>query len=467
MKLGNIVVIGMVLLCAVTAVTLPEKKEEIDLTQEWHTLNTYKNKLMYSEAISQYKSIINQSEPESRYELYIELRDYCKENGEDAAYIDACRSAVALNPSDYLSAEAVLQSLDESKKIYPYIHELLDSDGISEEAYNYYSNYYDSIKGRYYLSTLKVADAGEWCLDSFAYAAYDDENDCIINTDGEIIIQPLYGKIDSYSPDSNYIAAVHENQKVYINTENRRKLVPYDYSDDSLIYCNYLGRFSNGLANYCSSDNKWGYLTSSMTEKYSGFDAATPLTDGFFAVKSDGVWQIIYHSSSADTVVYSCDELYLDGDQFISKCFTDSVNKTKTCYFYAGNGNQKWNLVKLILDFSGKELAASAETPGNTAFDDVKLFGDGFGAVMSGGSWCFTDSSGSVVSTMGTYSDARSMSCRYCAVMDSSGNWGYIDANGKYIIDPIFEEAHSLSSSGTAAVLASDGWKLLRLEEYR
>lgn len=86
---------------------------------------------------------------------------------------------------------------------------------------------------------------------------------------------------------------------------------------------------------------------------------------------------------------------------------------------------------------------------------------------MSGGSWCFTDSSGSVVSTMGTYSDARSMSCGYCAVMDSSGNWGYIDANGKYIIDPIFEEAHSLSSSGTAAVLASDGWKLLRLEEYR
>lgn len=468
MKLGTVVVAGMILLCAVTALTLPEKKDDsasVDLRE----LEIYKNKLMYSEAIGKYKTIINNTEdPRERYALCIEMRDYCKDNGEDDSYAYACRMAVQLDPSDTVSADGVLASIESKQDMFSYVHSLMRSDGLTEEAYEHYSSYYDSIKGDHSLKSILAQDIGEWCDDSFAIASVGGQSDAVIGVDGEELVGSSHGKIDSYSPGTGYIAAEDNGQKVYVNAKGRRKLVPYDYSNDQLVYYDYLGRFEGGLANFRAKDGTWGYLNTSLSERYSGLEGATPLSDGFFAAKSGGSWNVVYHGSSADVTLFTCDELFLDGDRFISGTLADGTAKTRTCMVYAKNsGDPGWKLYSITVDLSEKEPKGSGAQAGQLSFDDVKLFGERVGAVKTAGAWGFVGRDGELITKMGTYQDARSMSCGMCAVMDSSGMWGYIDANGRTTIEPQFEQANSLSSIGTATVKTTDGWKLLTLDEYK
>ena len=468
MKLGTVVVCGLILLCAATAVTLPEKKDT-RLEDAQRSLEVYKNKLMYSEAIREYKNIINLTPYENSYELVIELRDYCEETGEQEAYIEACRMAVKRDPSDYVSAEAVLKYLDEKGKseLYSYAHELMNAENVSPEAYQHYSDFYDTIKGRYSLSKLAVESIGEWVGDSYAMGVYDSDNDCVVGTDGSFLIQGKYGRIDSYSPEGGYIAVTDNDQKVYVDINSRRKLVPYDYQSDQLVYYNYLGRIESGMANFCYDQNQWGYLTSSMSVKYGGLDAATPVSEGLFAFKSEGKWEVYYHGSSKDVFMYSCDDLYMEGDVFASRCIADYNAKTKTYYIYAKENGSGWSLVKLVADFSEKDIATSSEKLGSQTFDEVSVFGSGCGAVKTGGKWKFIDQTGAIIEKMGEYDGAKSMRCGLCPVKTDVGLWGYIDGNGKLVIDAVFEEANTLSSAGTAAVRSSDGWHLLRLNEYK
>lgn len=468
MKLGTVVVCGLAALCAITAVTLPEKKDDSE-EKAWRSLEVYKNKLMYSEAIKQYKTIINKTPYEESYELVIELRDYCKEVGEENAYIDACRMAVERDPSDYQSAEEVLNYYYEnsSGEMYTYIHKLMNAKDVSDEAYQHYSDFYDTIKGRYSLHHLAVQSVGEWCNDSFALADYDGENDCVINTQGDFLVKGEYGKIDSYSADQKYIAILDNEQKVYVDLNSRRKLVPYNYDSDELVYYDYLGRLENGMANFCYDENKWGYLTSSMSVKYKGLEAALPLSEKLFAYKYEGKWNIYYHGSE-DLYVYSCDELYVDGEAFTGRCVTSTKAQTRTYYIYAKNsGDSGWSAVKLVLDFSKKDTTVSAEKLGTLTFEDVRLFSGKAGAVKINGAWQFIDSKGEVIEAMGKYSDARSMSCGLCAAVGENGMWGYIDSKGQFVIEPQFKEAYPLCSAGTAVVRSSDGWYLLSLSEYK
>lgn len=468
MKLGTVVVAGLAALCVVTAVTLPEKKETIDLSADWNTLEVYKIKMMYSEAIDTYKNIIDKSPAEDKYKLYIELRDYCKENEEQGEYINACRMAVSLNPSDYESAFAVLDSLNAKKEAYDYIHTLMKTPDVTEEAAAKYSDYYDAMKGLFSLRNLKVAEITEWYSDSYAIGVFDEENDCVIAADGTYIAEAVYGKIDSYSPEQMYIAADDKNQKVYINLSSRRKYVPYDGSSKSLVYYSYLGRFESGLANYCDSNGKWGYLTTSMSEKYNGFDAATPLTGGLFAAKKDGKWNVVYHSSTGDIGAYSADEIYLENNEFVNFYFDSSDKNYRNYIFYAKNAaDAGWSAMKLAVDFSGKETTVTCEKLGSSVFEDVRIFGNGIGTVKHEGKWKFIKPGGELQDIIGDFSDVRYYNCGMCPVMNSDGKWGFIDAKGKVIIEPQFEEAHSLCSSGTACVRLSDGWKLLRLTEYK
>ncbi len=465
MKLSTVVVAGLAALCVAAAVTLPEKKDNsVEIARK--DLEIYKNKLMYSEAIDQYKTIIGKTPYEDRYALIIELRDYCDNVGEENAFIDACRMAVEQDPSDFRSAGNVLDSMPRNEKLYSYIHKLLDTPDISNDARNFYSNYYDEIRGLHSLSNLAVENVSEWCCDSFAVCSFDSENDCVISTDGSVIVDGSFGRIDSYSPQGKYVAVSDKDQKVYVDTASRRKLVPYDYGSGSLVYYDYLGRLDSGLSNFRYDGSKWGYLTSSMAVKYNGLDAATPVTNGLFAYKSEGKWNIFYHGSS-DTFVYSCDELYMEDDIFSRECVVDRGAKTRTYIVYAKSaGGSGWSPVKLTLDFSEKDLSVSAQPLGSSAYEDVRLFGEGCGAVKSDGAWKFIGSDGSLLD-MGTYRDARSMKCGLCPVQDENGLWGYVDMKGKYIISPSFEEAYSLSSVGTAAVKTDGIWKLLRLTEYK
>ena len=48
------------------------------------------------------------------------------------------------------------------------------------------------------------------------------------------------------------------------------------------------------------------------------------------------------------------------------------------------------------------------------------------------------------------------------APVKQSGKWGYIDPEGNFLIDPVFEDAYPFCEGGTAPVKQED-WFLIRL----
>ncbi len=63
----------------------------------------------------------------------------------------------------------------------------------------------------------------------------------------------------------------------------------------------------------------------------------------------------------------------------------------------------------------------------------------------------------------GTVSDIFAYSSGYAAFKSKDGKWGYLDINGKTIIDPIYKGASSFNQAGLAAtMLDDDTWIIIR-----
>ncbi|MGN1120356.1 MAG: WG repeat-containing protein, partial [Oscillospiraceae bacterium] len=432
------------------------------------------------------KQILNNTADEDKYALIIELRDYAKSVDRTSAYIDACKQAVSKVPTDTESGGAVLDYMrsNADREIYSYVNNLItktselkgSSNAATAEAaaaaYDFYVGYYDTVKGDYKLSNLGLKSVSEWVNDTFAVGQLDEDNDVVINTAGERIVDEGHGHFDSYSPKEKYLATVHENQHVYMNLDDNRKLVPYNSTTKELVYYDYLGTFQGGIANFSYDNGKWGILNSNMTERYSGLEAAAAVSNNFYAIKSDGKWKIIYHDTQnrdGDAEVFTCNDLYLEDGYFINtRTLINNGSAVEVVVYARNDASSQWTAYKLTVDASDpKTYSAKSEALGSLSFEDVKLFGNGYGAVKLNGSWCFIDSKGEVVEAMGTHNDAKSLYCGLAAVQSASNKrWGYIDSKGNIIIDFQFGEANSLSSKGTAAVLDGSSWRLLRLREY-
>jgi hypothetical protein len=85
-------------------------------------------------------------------------------------------------------------------------------------------------------------------------------------------------------------------------------------------------------------------------------------------------------------------------------------------------------------------------------------------AVKSGGKWGFVDAEGEFVIPP-RYDDARSFAFGLAAVR-LGGRWAYIDGEGRLVIDGGFLDAGDMNSRGGALVLSGGGWQLLRLYKY-
>lgn len=108
-----------------------------------------------------------------------------------------------------------------------------------------------------------------------------------------------------------------------------------------------------------------------------------------------------------------------------------------------------------IIDKSGKDVC-------DKKFDDVKLLGSGeyaFNGIMIAayaGKYGIYDESGKSKCDF-TAKDMDICMGGKIAYMDSTGKWGFIDNDGKIVIEPKFDEAKSFSN-GLAAVKLGDNW---------
>lgn len=267
-------------------------------------------------------------------------------------------------------------------------------------------------------------------------------------------VNELYGVVDAEGRD----LAEPKYQEAHPYSEDGYALVlrdnnTYAYLDrDGLArkapdegYSDF-GLFNNDRAPACK-DGKYGFLDDEMKEKTDfTWEAVTSVSNRLAAAKKDGKWAIVNRNGKEKTD-YIYDDVIVDDNGICSSQKLFLVKEGETYH---------------IINAKGKNV-------GEESFDDAKAFtADGYAAVEKDGKWGFVDAEGKLVIDC-QYEDALSFSNGYAAVKKGD-KWGYIDTENTMAIEPEFALATSLSSDGTAAVkiVNEDGeiWQLIQLSIF-
>ena len=119
----------------------------------------------------------------------------------------------------------------------------------------------------------------------------------------------------------------------------------------------------------------------------------------------------------------------------------------------------------LFANYEGKGYQLTntdGETVSEEYYEDARLMIDGtYAAVQKDGKWGFIDAEGKVVIEP-QYDDARSFSNGYAAVQ-KDGKWGFINSDNEMVIEPEFEDARGFNSLMRSFVKKEEKWYLLCL----
>lgn len=470
MKIGTVTCLGLAAMSLLSAaVILTSKDEDIEGKKNdiKSSITLFDNKKMYSDAVEQYKSLVN-LDPQN-YDNIIEYRDYCQKHGFEKDCANASWQAIKLKEksgeTDFTSSKLYLQWLNESdsKDVYGFVKDCMNK--FSGEEKQYFSDFYDGIRGRYKSIGSRYAEFGEWHNnyvyqnskfyygnEQYAFAKDRDNIYAVVSNNGEVKFTAP--EIMSYSAGKNLVAAHHEDQLVYLNVSRQRKIVPYNEADNKLLNYDYLGAYYNNIANF-SVGGKWGYINGNAEIITDQYEYATPFINNVAAVKEGEAWQFI---TISDNKIVALDD----------EKFDDVKLDEYGCPFSYGyayvkkTGSDKWSLISLTVSEEEKKIVGIQHV-GSLEFDDVKPFGI-YGAVQSNGKWGFINTNGEWALEP-KFDDAKSMACGLAPVK-IDGKWGYADINGKLIIEAEFDDAIAFNVSGYAATLTGGVWRMIELREY-
>lgn len=467
---GAVTCVGLAAMCALSALVIVTSKDESIEQKEnkiRQSITLFDDKKMYSEAAAKYKELVNLNT--ANYKNIIEYRDYCIDHEFQAESAQASLKAIRLKEqteeTDFDSAKIYLKWLSDTddKDKYAFVKECMGKYSGDEK--NYFSDFYDSIKGDYRTFGGKYLNFGDWHNtyvrqdnkyyyggEYYAFAEDRYSNRCVIDNSGSTLLTAP--EIMSYSFEKKLAAAHHEEQLVYLDASRQRKIVPYNTSENKLLNYDYLGAYYKNIANF-SVDGKWGYINANADVITDQYEYATPFVNGVAAVKENGSWHFI--TISDNNLVALTDER-----------FDDVKLDEYGCPFSYGyayvkkTGSGKWSLISLTVDVEKKKISGIRHI-GSQEFDDVKPFG-AYGAVKSGEKWGFIDADGEWVLEP-TFEDAKSIVCGLAPVK-IDGKWGYADITGKIIIDARFEDAVPFNLNGIAAVKSDGVFRMIQLQEY-
>lgn len=187
-------------------------------------------------------------------------------------------------------------------------------------------------------------------------------------------------------------------------------------------------------------NGKYRYCNSLFEELFGAYDYAGSFYGGVAAVMEGDKWAIIGEN----------------GDQITDFVFEEIKLDDKGIAFRNGRAFAKINGSYMLIDANGKQV-------GKAVWDDVDAFNsDMIAAVMKDGKWGFVDGDGKVVVEY-QYEMAQSFANGMAAVMVGE-KWGYISAEDfEMKIQPAFHAARDFSSNGTAFVIDGERWRMLRI----
>ena len=164
--------------------------------------------------------------------------------------------------------------------------------------------------------------------------------------------------------------------------------------------------------------------------------------NGVAAVKSDDKWSLI-DTKGKKVTKDKYDSVVMDSKGIV--CRNDRVFAKQNGYYY-------------LFDSKGNKVV-------KTKFDDARLFADdGYAAVCVDGKWGFVDKDGKQV-IKPQFNEAHSFSNGLAAVRFSNG-WGYVDEKGNKVIETGFDDACDFNEQGKTFVKTDDKWQVLTLYLY-
>lgn len=270
---------------------------------------------------------------------------------------------------------------------------------------------------------------------------YDDEDKVYFgyaNSGGEI--QPQYISAGDFNSDEISVAPVVDKNgdAYYINKEGRKKYVVKPEN----ITVQELGFYSSGVLSVF--DGKEYYLCDINSNIIGGpYEYLSTINNNIGVIKEGEIWKIINEK----------------GEQIVDQTFSDVILDSKKIAYRNGmfvEMNDKYYLIN-----------GSGEIISDSAFDDARLFVDGFSAVKNNGKWGFIDQKGNLVIDY-KFHDAQSFSNGFAAVK-MNDKWGYITYSDKNqtditVIDYQFEDAIGFSTTARVSMVKlNNQWYLLQL----
>ena len=187
-------------------------------------------------------------------------------------------------------------------------------------------------------------------------------------------------------------------------------------------------------------NGNWIRATGELEPGSTVFEQLGMYSGGYVASKENGKWGVV-DLTAKWLIPAGYDEIIVDE---LGRCYARGA-------VFARMGSEVYLL--------------SGGAPTGETYENARPFSsEGFAAVCREGKWGYIDEQGKVMIDF-IFDDALSFGQHLAAVRQGEF-WGYINGQGKIVIEPVFLEAKSFSN-GSAPVLTQRGWQFITLLEYK
>ena len=404
--------------------------KKAEYNQHIEEAEKYEAQQIYYDAILEYRSALEEN-PDNG-EIWLKIAQDYKNLGEDDEFEEACNQAINLentnNDAVFLLTDYYLEEgrREDAISLLRRQAEKTKYNGDIKEKLQSLAGDFKIISGDY--DEISITCGG------YMYAKSGDLYG-FLDITGQKIICAQYQSVGLFG-DSGFAPVQKDGQCYYIDTNNYKRRQPEEAYE-------YLGVEKQGIIPAMQNE-KWGYLNEDfkpLTEFL--YDAATPVLDGFGAVKQGERWAFINEKQELVTD-FIFDDVVQDEWGF---CSRNGVAFVKS-------GDQY-----ILVDKEGKQI-------GNESYQAVSPFvSDKPAAVCQEGKWGFISLTGEKKLEC-MFQGAKSFSSIGYAPVESDDTWGYIKENGDVVIDCQFEDAKVFNARGIAPIKSENVWKLIQLDIY-
>lgn len=379
-----------------------------------------------------------------RVEIAEVMRDDFKD---DSSYYWRCEEMIEKYPSEPEGYERIAKICEEEDDFVGFfdIYYEAQESGIAskymDETYAKYENEFD-IKWNY-ASEVKGYRQGMYCaLSNKNYATQEDKANGI----KEKYLWGYTGQDGKFALTAQYdMATTFNNSGLALVVKEGESAVidiygTKQYGDSKKRKLQDIGYLGDDIIVFKFAD-KWHYADLEFNKKFGDFDEAGSFSEGLAAVKEGDKWYIIN----------------TEGEKLWDKSFEDVKLDVDGMAFIAGRAFVKENGKYRMIDTSGNYI-------GDNGYDDVDTFITGEpAAVCIDDKWGYVDVDGKMVIEP-KYDGARSFSNGYAAY-NMFSQWGFIDAEEKTVIDSSkagFQDAYYFNEAGFAFIGVGEEMIMIR-----